>query len=261
MALRQLFPFRQVQYAQVFPLKPVPFCKLFAGLGSTTKFATSLPVWLSPPCLLLRLSCNLNLSGRSGRNCLLSPDYNGSPDTRFSRGTMRLMSWPDGERYSCPLQSLVISLLSSLVFTLLFSRTGGVLSHLNFSTHRFTRFPLKNLSSLVTLAVRSSCFRCNGHSLLLSSYLSRIRRIKNPSCSACGHPSQDISHLILHCPPTDSLRRSLFGDFLSLYDLWSRPSGAAKFLELHCLPPCPHLTEGVNKRELKANNGSAWPHA
>ena len=30
---------------------------------------------------------------------------------------------------------------------------------------------------------------CNGHSLLLGSYLSRIGRIENPSCSACGHLS------------------------------------------------------------------------
>ena len=59
-----------------------------------------------------------------------------------------------------------------------------------------------------------SCLRCNGHSLLFSSYLARIGRIETPSCSACGHSSQDISHLILHCPATDSLRRSLFGDSL-----------------------------------------------
>ena len=63
-----------------------------------------------------------------------------------------------------------------------------------------------------------SRLRCNGHSLLLGSYLSRIGRIKNPSCSACGHSSQDTSHLILHCPATNSLRRSLFGDPLSMYD-------------------------------------------
>ena len=49
-----------------------------------------------------------------------------------------------------------------------------------------------------------SRLRWNGRSLLLSSYLSRIGRIENPCCSACGHPSQDISHLILHCPATDS---------------------------------------------------------
>ena len=67
-----------------------------------------------------------------------------------------------------------------------------------------------------------SRLRCNGHSLLLGSYLSRIGRIENPSCSACGHSSQDTFDFILHCPATDSLRRSLFGDSLSLYDLWSR---------------------------------------
>ena len=59
-ALRPLFPFRQAQYAQVFPLKPSPFCTLFAGLGSTNKSATSLLfssyltlVLSSPPCFLL----------------------------------------------------------------------------------------------------------------------------------------------------------------------------------------------------------------
>ena len=90
-----------------------------------------------------------------------------------------------------------------------------------------------------------SRLRCNGHSLLLGSYLSRIGRIENPFSSACGHPSQDISHLILHCPATDSLRRSLFGDSLSLYDLLSRPWGVSRLVGLHGLPPCPHPSEGV----------------
>ena len=48
------------------------------------------------------------------------------------------------------------------------------------------------------------CF--SGHSLLLGSYLSRIGRIENPSCSACGHLSQDTSHLILHFFSIRSLR-------------------------------------------------------
>ena len=41
-ALSSLFPSQQAQYVQVFSLKPVPFCTLFAGLGSTIKPATSL---------------------------------------------------------------------------------------------------------------------------------------------------------------------------------------------------------------------------
>ena len=65
------------------------------------------------------------------------------------------MSWPDEERYSCPLYSLVVSLLLSLVSTFIFSRTGGVLSHQNSSTHSF---PLSNLCSFVKLAVFSLVF-------------------------------------------------------------------------------------------------------
>ena len=87
----------------VFPLQPARLRKLFADLGSSNKFATFLlfssyltVVLSSSTCPLLRLSCNLNFSGSSGRNCLLSPPilsgYNGSPDTRFSQETTQLMS-------------------------------------------------------------------------------------------------------------------------------------------------------------------------
>ena len=91
----------------------------------------------------------------------------------------------------------------------------------------------------------------------LSSYLSRIGRIENPSCSDCEHLSQDISHLILHCPATDSLRRSLFDDCLSLYDLWSRPWGVARLLGLHGLPPCPHPSEGSGNQQQQQQPGEA----
>ena len=102
-----------------------------------------------------------------------------------------------------------------------------------------------------------SRLRRNGHSLL-GSYLSRIGRIENPSCSACGQSSKDTSYLILHCPATDSLRRSLFGDSLSLYDLWSRPWEVALLLGLYGVPPCPHPAEGV---ENNNNNSRALVRA
>ena len=95
---------------------------------------------------------------------------------------------------------------------------------------------------------------CNGLSLLLSSYLSRIGRIENPSCSACGHSSQDISDLILHCPATESLRRLLFADFLSLHNLWSRLCGVVWLLGLH-LPPSIHPSQGVGyQQQLQQNS-------
>ena len=161
MALRSLLPFRQAQYAKVFPLKPAPFCTLFAGLGSTNKSAISL---LFPYCLTLVLSSppSFLLSQTLCQICLLFPPvlsgYNGSPDTRFSRGTTRLTSLPDGERYLRLPQSLVVSLLLSLVRTLVLSRTGGVLPLRSILTHRFPRFPLRNLCSLVMLAVSSLVF-------------------------------------------------------------------------------------------------------
>ena len=148
----------------------------------------------TPPCLSLHLSFYLKLSGR---NCLISysvlSGYNGSPDIRFSRGTTRLMSWPDGERYLRALQSLVVFLLLS---SLLFSRTGGVMSHRNSLTHRFSRFPPRNLCSLVTLAVFSLdyvamdtvfCQALISSGLAESSFLaaSAVTRPRTPLISFC----------------------------------------------------------------------------
>ena len=81
------------------------------------------------------------------------------------------MSWPDGERYSCPLQSLAVSLLLSLVSILFISQTKGVLSHLNFSSHRFPRFPPKNLCALVTLAMFSLVYAAT------DTFLQRLRTL------------------------------------------------------------------------------------
>ena len=65
------------------------------------------------------------------------------------------MSWPDGERYLRPPQSLVVSFLFFLISPLFYFQTGGVLSHLSSLTHRFPRLPTRNLCSLVMLAVLS----------------------------------------------------------------------------------------------------------
>ena len=124
----------------------------------------------SLPCPLFHLSFYLKFFGRSGRNCLLFPlvlsGYNRSPGTRFSRGTTRLMSWPDGEPYLHPQQALVVFHLLSLVFTLLFYRTGGdclieILRHTgSLDFHRGTCAPssrsLCPLSSTLTLCAADS---------------------------------------------------------------------------------------------------------
>ena len=254
-ALRLLFPFRQAQFVAVFPLKLAPFCTLFAGLGSTNKSAISLLfcsyltlVLSSPPCPLLHLFSYLKLCGRSGRNCLLSsysirlqwvPRHSFLPENDTADELVRRGALLAPSAIPCSLFPPI-----SCIHSCLFSDWRRTVSSKYFDT----QVPSISTEELV-LPRHARCvlsrLRCNGHSLLLGSYLSRIGRIENHSCSACGHSSQDTSHLILHCPATDSLRRSLFGDSLSLYDLWSRPWRVSRLLGLHGLPPCPHPSEGV----------------
>ena len=153
----------------------------------------------------------------------------------------------------CSLSSLI-----SRIHSRLFSDWKRIVSSKYFHTQ------VLSISAVELVLPRHACcvlsrLPCNGHSLLLGSYLSRIGRIDSPSCSACGHSSQDISHLILHCPATDSLRRSLFGNSLSLYDLWSRPWGVSRLLGLHGLPPCPHLSEGSGNQQQQRDEATSSP--
>ena len=116
---------------------------VLAALSSPPSFLLSQTLWQIWQ-ELSSLSCSIRLQS--------------VPDTRFSRGTTRPMSWPDGVRYLRPPLSLVVSLLLPLVSTLVLSRTGGVLFHRSSLTHRLPRFPPRNLCSLVMLAVFSLVF-------------------------------------------------------------------------------------------------------
>ena len=158
-ASRPPFPSQQAQYAQVFPLKPAPFCKLFASLGSTNKSAISLLFYYltlalsSPPCPLLHLSLYLNLCQKlfslfsSSIKLQWVPGHSFLPDDDAADELAR--------RGALLVPSAIPCSHSSLISGIHSSRTGGILSHRNSSTHRFPRFPPRNLCFYVMLAVFS----------------------------------------------------------------------------------------------------------
>ena len=96
-----------------------------------------------------------------------------------------------------------LSPLISCIHSCLFSYWRSTVSSKFFGTLVPSVFITKFVLPRHTRCVLSY-LRCDGHTLLLSSYLSRIDRIENPSCSVYNYFSEITSHLILHCPATDS---------------------------------------------------------
>ena len=166
-ALRPLFPFRQAQYVPVFPLKPVPFCSLFAGLGNTIKSAifllllsdsrSVLAALSSPPSFLLSQTLwqiwqelsslsfySIRLQWVPGHSFLPGND---AGDKLARRGALLAPS-----AIPCSLSPFI-----SRIHFCLFS-DWSVLSHRSILTHRFPRFPLRHLCFLVMLAVSSLVF-------------------------------------------------------------------------------------------------------
>ena len=213
-ALRPPYSIRKSQGVQVFLLNPVSFCKLFASFGSTNKSAFS---------LLLLSNCRSVLATLSSSKAFLL-SYTLWPILRelsflFSSSTITLQwvlchSFRPGNdkadmlaRWKALLEPFAVpcshSPIISCIYSFLFFDWRRTIRSKFFDTQ------FSSVSTEELVLPRHDCcvlfnLRCNGHNLLLNSYLYKIGRMENSSCSACGHPTQDTSYLILHFPATDS---------------------------------------------------------
>ena len=168
-----------------FPLKPAPFCKLFADLCSTIRITTFLFFsWYA--FLFSFLPSTSQSRTRNIFSLIMLQDPRSLIYSEEGLGQTRVCC-------SSHPQSHVVSLLLLLVPTFL-----GLESYQNSSTHRFPKHPLRKFCFLIMLVVFFLIF-----ALTDISSLSRIEKI---SCGACVHRSHVTSHLILQYLTTDSLR-------------------------------------------------------
>ena len=122
------------------------------------------------------------------------------------------MSWPNKAPSFSHQQALVVSLLFHFVSILFLN---SVLFHQTFSTYEPFYNLLRNffatfVASFVVFAATDSLVL----KLFISQEESSMQRLRS---SNCGH-----FYLILCCPATSSLRSSLFGHLLSIYEVWCR---------------------------------------
>ena len=146
------------------------------------------------------------------------------------------MNWPGEVRHSCFLRSLIISRIHSSLFW----HWRRTVSSEFFDIQVPSVFTEELMFARHAWSVLSRLC-CNGHSFLINPYFSRIGRSENPSFSACGYRTQDISHLILHYPATDSSRLGFCRLFLFLRPLVH----ALKNCTDSGVPPCFYASKGT----------------
>ena len=180
-ALRPFYSLRKAQFVPVFPPKSALFYKLSRDLGSTNKSAFLLfPDGCSVLSFVVSFTSNslVHFAGAVFSFLLFYPATTGPwiislPSNNAAEELARQGAQPLLSAIPCSLLSLVLTLL-------FFSDWKRTVSP------KFFDVQVPSVSTEELMLPRHACcvlsrLRCNGHSLLLNSYLPRIGRIKNRS--------------------------------------------------------------------------------
>ena len=206
---------------------------------SALSILSSAPSYLLPESFWNVWSLAFSLSNNTTLNFQWVPGHAGLPGNENADLLAKAGASLPTDTIPCPLLPVVVKVRFSQ-----YHNRRHHISH-SYMNHQVPEVSSEELFLSRPIRCELSRLRCHGHSLLLSSYLHRISAKGNFADSACRHPLQDLNHLLLDCPASEPLRKSIFGSSPSILDLWSRPWGVARLLGLRGVPPRSHSSEGV----------------